>query len=317
MSRDVADAVRLALPPATSTAVLRAALWDGDEGRRAFDRWVARVGDPRELPPERRQPVRELGPQLEGARRRHGATAPGAVGVLLRAAADHERRRWAPYREAAVDLLGDEPEPLVSGGLATAFAAYPEPALRHCHDLDRLALVEMTATHPSGLPTEVHVGRLPPAWGEDDDLDAVRARSVHDDRLGRPVRRAGVGDLLVTVLANSVAGGRGHSVRWASDAWLLAAAASESDWVVVTDTVTAHDLGPVVGPPLEYVAGDLRGDVPSAVLAEVAAAPGPEGDRVEVALAWARRGRQRRLRAHRLAGWARGRARAVRGRLAS
>ena len=128
VSRALTNAVRLALPPPSSTVALQAALWPGDDGRRAFDRWVAQVGDPRELPPDRRQPVRELGPQLEVARRRHGAPAPGALGVLLRAAADHERRRWEPFRDAAVDLLGDEPEPLVSGGLATAFAAHPTRA---------------------------------------------------------------------------------------------------------------------------------------------------------------------------------------------
>lgn len=317
MSKAVLTAVRLTLPTSASTAALRAALWEGDEGRRAFDRWVAQVGDPRELPPDRRQPVRELGPQLEVARRRHGAPAPGALGVLLRASADHERRRWSPYREAAVDLLGGEPEPLVSGGLATAWAAYPEPALRHCHDLDRLGPVATTATHPSGLPTEVHVGRLPPAWGAEDDLDAVRTRSVAEDRLGRPVRRVGVGDLLVTVLVHSVAGLRRGSVRWASDAWLLAGVATEADWEVLTATVAAHGLGPVALPPLEYVARDLRGDVPPAVVAEVADGPGPDDARAEVAMVWARRGRQRRLRARRVAGWARGRAGAVRGRLAS
>ena len=37
-------------------------------------------------------------------------------------------------------------------------------------------------------------------------------------------------------------------------------------------------------PPLEYVAGDLRGDVPTAVVDEVAAAPGPDEARAEVAL---------------------------------
>jgi hypothetical protein len=206
--------------------------------------------------------------------------------VLLHAAADHERRRWAPFRGAAVDLLGDDPAPLVSGGLATAFAAYPEPALRHCHDLDRLGATSTYETHPSGLPGVVHAGLLPPDWAADDDLDAVRARSVPEDRLGRPVRRVGVGDLLVTVLVHHVAGRRWGSVRWASDVWLLADVATDADWTVVIETVTEHRLGPVVLPSLAYVAEDLRAAVPPAALA---ATPPPDAARVEVALGWARR----------------------------
>ena len=315
MSGAVTRAVRLALPTEASTAALRAALWEGDAGRAAFDSWVARVGDPRDLPSDQRQAVRELAPQLDEARRGHGAPAPGALGVLLHAAADHERRRWTPYRNAAVDLLGDEAEPLVTGGLATALAAHPEPALRHCHDLDRLGPAPATATHPSGLPTVVHQGLLPPAWGADEDLDALRSRSVADDRLGRPIRRLGVGDLLVTVLVHSIAGGRGHSVRWASDVSLLARVATEGDWAVVSRTVTDHCLGPVVLPSLRFVADDLCGAVPTAVVDEVVDLPGPDDARADVAMAWARRGRQRRMRTGRMASRARSRSSAIRGRL--
>lgn len=315
MTRALLRAVRLALPTEASTTALRAALWEGEPGRAAFDRWVCQVGDPRDLPPSRRQAVRELAPQLAVARQVHGASAPGALGVLLHAAADHERRRWAPFRDAAVDLLGDEAEPLVSGGLAAALAAHPEPALRHCHDLDRLGPRSGTATHPSGLPTEVHRGLLPPAWGADEDLDALRDRSVADDRLGRPIRRVGVGDLLVTILAHSIAGGRGLSVRWASDASLLARAATEDDWAVLCRTVAEHRLGPVILPPLRFVADDLRGDVPPPVVEELAALPGPDAARSEVVMRWARRGRQHRLGSARVAARTRSRARAVRARL--
>lgn len=304
-------AARLALPTAASTAALRAALWGGEAGQAAFARWVTEVGDPRDLPEERRQAVREMAPQLEVARRRHGVVARGALGLLLRLAADHERRRWEPYRDAAVDLLAAEDEPLVSGGLATAFSAYPEPALRHCHDIDRLGPVPATTIHPSGLPGEVHPGLLPPVWEADEDLDAVRARAVPDERLGRPVLRVSVGDLLVTVLVCGVAGRRPDSVRWASDAWLLARAATPADWQVLTSTVASHRLGPVVSPALGYVATDLRGDVPAAVIEEVAAGPGPDGGRADIALVWARTRRQQRLRTGRLPA----RARAVRARL--
>lgn len=315
MSGAITRAVRLALPTDASTAALRAALWEGEAGRDAFDRWVSLVGDPRDLPPGRRQALRELAPQLDEARRRHRVGVSGALGVLLHAAADHERRRWVPYRDAAVDLLGDEVEPLVSGGLATALSAHPEPALRHCHDLDRLGPTPATAIHPSGLPMVVHPGLLPPAWGAKEDLDAVRERSVPEDRLGRPIRQVGVGDLLVTVLVHSVVGGRGHSVRWASDAWVLAAVADAADWRVLTRTLAEHRLGPVVLPSLRYAAEDLRGDVPVEVVAEVADLPGPDPARTDLAVAWARRGRQRRLRTVRMVTRARRRARAVRRRL--
>lgn len=287
----LARAARRALPTPASTAALRAALWAGDGGREAFTRWADEVGDPRALPPERRQAVRELAPQLEVARQTHGLAAPGALGLLLRLAADHERRRWRPYRDAALDLLADEADPVISGGLATAFAAYPEPALRHCHDLDRLGPSPASTTHPSGLPGEVHPGRVPAVWGADGDLGAIRARAVPDDRLGRPLHRLAVGDLLVTVLVYSLAGRRPDSVRWASDAWLLAGVATDADWRVLATTLAEHRLGPVVLPALTYLAEDLRGGVPPAILDEVAEGPGPDPDRTELAVTWARRRR--------------------------
>jgi hypothetical protein len=289
VSPAVEAAVRRLLPSPSATAALQAALWNGDEGRAAFDRWVALVGDPRALPEGERQPLRELAPQLDGARSRHGARAAGALGVLLHAAADHERRRWAPFRDAAVDLLGDEADPLLSGGLATAFAAYPEPAVRHCHDLDRLGPGPTYVEHPSGLPTVVHLGLLPPDWGATEDLEAVQARAVPDDRLGRPAHRVGVGDLLVTVLVHHVAGRRFGSVRWASDVWLLAAAATDADWQVFTDAVGEFRVGPVVQASLEFVAGELAGDVPSSVLDDVAGSPSPDPRQAALALRWVER----------------------------
>jgi hypothetical protein len=286
VSPAVEAAVRRLLPSPSATTALQAALWNGDGGRAAFDRWVALVGDPRALPEGERQPLRELAPQLDGARSRHRARASGALGVLLHAAADHERRRWAPFRDAAVDLLGDEADPLLSGGLATAFAAHPEPAVRHCHDLDRLGPDPSYVEHPSGLPTVVHLGLLPPAWGGAEDLEAVRARSLPDDRLGRPVRRVGVGDLLVTVLVHHVAGRRFGSARWASDVWLLADVATEADWATFRETVVAHRLGPVVEPSLAYVARDLRGDVPPSVLEAVAGSPPPREEQAALVVRW-------------------------------
>ncbi|HYF47384.1 MAG TPA: hypothetical protein VD926_14315 [Acidimicrobiales bacterium] len=291
MSRAVAAAVRELLPTPTATAALAAALWDGDEGRAVFERWSAHVGDPRDLPPDERHVLRELAPQLDAARRRVGARAPGALGVLLHAATVHERRRWASYRAAAVDLLAGEAEPLVSGGLAVALSAHAEPAERHCHDLDRLGRDPRNESHPSGLPGVVHAGLLPPGWTAEEDLDAIRGRSAPDDRLGRPVRRIGVGDLLVAVLVHHVAGRRWGSVRWASDAWLLAASASDADWACFTGTVVGQRLGPVVLPSLRYVADDLRGAVPVAVRDAVAASPPPDAERARRALAWAHRHR--------------------------
>jgi hypothetical protein len=308
VSRALDAAGRRLLPSGPVTTALRAALWDGDAGRAAFERWAAELGDPRDVPSARRQPLRELAPQLDAARLRHGGRASGSLAVLLHAAADHERRRWTPYRQAAVDLLGEEPDPLVSGGLATALAAHPDPAVRHCHDLDRLGPVGSYETHPSGLPAVVHPGLLPPAWGADEDLDAVRARAVLDGRLGRPVHRVGVGDLLITVLVHHVAGRRFGSVRWASDVWLLARVATDDDWDVLAHTVAEHRLGPVVLPSLTYVAEALRATVPAAAVATVQSSPAPSADRIDLALRWAARHHQRPRRVRRAA-------RAVRRRL--
>ena len=50
MSRALVAAVRRLLPSPGATAALQGALWDGVDGRDAFERWAELVGDPRALP---------------------------------------------------------------------------------------------------------------------------------------------------------------------------------------------------------------------------------------------------------------------------
>jgi len=295
MSGGIRAAMRLLLPTTAAADALRGALWSGEAGRGAFLAWAEATGDPQALPPDHRQPLRELGPQLDAARRRYGAEPPcRRLGTLLRAAGDRERRRWPVYAQSVVDLVANDEAPLVSGGLATALAAYDDPGVRHGHDLERLAAVPGAGTHPSGLPWATHVGRLPLRWRVDDDLEVLRDRAVPDDRLGPTLLRLSVGDLLVVVLVHAVATRRRGSVRWASDAHLLAGAATDADWSVFVDSIASARLGPVVEPPLTWLRDELGSAVPERVVAEVAAGPRPDALRREVALAWAAAGRERR-----------------------
>jgi hypothetical protein len=295
MSAAVRAAVALAMPTPASTLALRAALWPGDEGHAAFLAWAEATGDPQALPPELRQPLRELGPQLDVARRRHGVEpSDRTLATLLRAAGDRERRRWPVYVQSVRDLVAGEDLPLVSGGLATSLAAYDEPGVRHSHDLERLGPVAGAGDHPSGLPWATHVGRLPVRWGVDDDLEELRARAVPDDRLGPTLLRLGVGDLLVVVLVHALATRNRTSARWASDGHLLSAAATAGDWAVLTRSVADARLSSVVHPALTYLRDELRSEVPDRVLADLEAGPAPDRVHEEIALAWALEARERR-----------------------
>ena len=181
--------------------------------------------------------------------------------TALRARRVLERRRGERYRqvlsEALHTLARHDIAPIVLKGVMLADAAYPDPVLRHCHDIDLVVTAERQAeavaalsaggfsavrgaAHPSvGL---LHTSRLPlmihttfcrvPAYrlpaGE------MWTGSVPADVEGVRVRRLSTEHTLVHLCVQGLGRGIGPAaLRWAIDARHLLGAAAPLDWPAV------------------------------------------------------------------------------------
>ncbi len=225
-----------------------------------------------------RSPQQRLLPLLRYGLRRHRIEIGPQADAVLRAATLWETRRAQRIAEIAgcvLDIL--EPlgkPPLLLDGAALAWRAYPEPWLRHCHDLDLLVPAERhddaqalllragalpdpgasgaSTTRgfrwPGGLPVLLH-GRLS---GDDDGLTdrSVRARSVVAAIGARTAGFPDPRDCAVLLAAKLLDGRARDGISWVPDLfWLLRSsggAALVRDASVLAGERIAEALGTMV-----------------------------------------------------------------------
>ncbi len=307
------------LPTERETALLRACLLGGESGRRAWEVWWhdahagsrALLGDPM-------RPGRLL-PLIHEAAQRHGAEFEPALRTLLRTARYREQLRWATYEriflEALRALAAAGVPVIVLKGAALARAVYPDPALRHSHDIDLMVRREHLApaasalaragfargrfvqasddamlAHPSGLPVALHVRPSGAPWPAA-ALAEVWARSRPLADLSAPARALSPADSLTQVCSQAALFGSRATLVWACDAWLILARERDLEWDVLVRAATASHVALPVAALLRYLATELDAAVPVEVVDALVRAS--EADRLglELALAGARRGR--------------------------
>ncbi len=142
MRPPLADTVGLLLPSHAETLLLRACLRPGDEGRLAWVEWARVVQHPRPHLTGAATGTKRLLPLLHHALRGNGADPGRDLSPYLRTIALRERHRAghvdAVLRQAAEGFERRAIGAILLKGAALAHSAYPDPALRHCHDLDFL-----------------------------------------------------------------------------------------------------------------------------------------------------------------------------------
>jgi Uncharacterised nucleotidyltransferase len=317
-STGLGGVLSLLLPTPEQTLFLRACLQPGDAARSAWDAWRERPGARRPLASD----LHEFGvllPLLSRSLRAGGVELPRDLAASLGAACLAEELRERSYRqvcrEALFALTATRVPFLVLKGAALAHTVYPQPPLRHCHDLDLLAApddLRLAATalreagfspagdgrrpgdsirlvHATGMPVELHgqLFRLP-HYGQPADLSST---VVPREVAGVPVRVLAPAEALVHVCGQASCSASRDSLRWVSDAWYLLAASPELCWDSVVATVRRWRLALPVSAMLGYLAGELGAAIPASVLAEVegAAARASGRDR-EAALSGVRAG---------------------------
>ena len=327
MTRLTPSGLSLLWPTPHETELLRACLWSGPAACQAWQRWQQDAGS---VAAALRAPtVKPLLALLHHSARSHGLPVEPPVRAALAAAALAERLRLDAYHRicarACAALEAASVPFLVVAGAALGDTVYPEPSLRHSHDVDLLVSPDDLARaagalrgagfapvpapdddeaarrqlrDDSGLPVALH-GHLFPVRFYDVPMDAVRSRTLAGTIAGRRVPTLSPADHLLHVCGLASCAGHGRSLKWVCDAWYIVARHPELDAQSFLQTAEASRLALPLSVVLRYLAEALEAPLAGQLLAGLRASAA-HTDRVarEVALFGIRasgRGRIRHL----------------------
>jgi hypothetical protein len=304
------------------------------------------------------QPVRHLRPFLRGQRpdlkrllplaayrlRQADVTVDAEMQHLLNATKlweEQRTRRIVEIFSAVFDRLnGAGLRPMLVSGLATSSFAYPEPALRHCHDIDLLlppGEVELAAMllvgagfersdatqkcagsislrHADGLPINLHASLLDSTYFRLADK-RMTAGALTLDVAGRSIDVLSAEGALLHRLALTSTDRAAEPISALVDAALILGAVGFDyiQWQCFTRNTLSARLGPQIFTMLDYLRREVGATVPESVLRELAqSSQRPDAEWVDQALHHARYGHAGKLSAMLIASGWRSRLRIVR-----
>jgi hypothetical protein len=224
-----------------------------------------------------------------------GQGEPERLWTYLRTALVHEQLRASATQaicSQALEALGKSGiVPVVLRGIAASETAYPEPGLRHCHDLDMLLPPEAVDTagdalaaagfrpvpalptaaearhfaHESGMPVVLHT----------ELFHAPRYRHRPETLVTRAHRAAFLGQAahlldptaqVVHLLIHAASAPSRATLLWACDAWLTIRRTPDLDWTRLIDETTVRRAALPVTILLTYLARALAAPIPGEVL---------------------------------------------------
>lgn len=293
MRSAVRDALGVMLPTSAQTALLRAVLYRGEEGRRAWEDWLRCVVTPREAIGDEQK---GLLPLLYVAAARNRVEPDPEVASWLRAAYFREELRGNGYRrilaETLAALSGQVGRVVVLAGCALSDTVYADACSRHSHgielllrpdDFPRAALClrdigfrparrghlyrpaprASSWIHASGLPLDLYAGIFRTGRGvASPEALWERARPLP----GWEAAMLAPEDALLHVCARAARSGSRTSLRWACDAWLLLDRRRDLDWDLFLSVTRGARLGLPLSVLARYLAEDLAAPVPDDVL---------------------------------------------------
>jgi hypothetical protein len=283
---------RMCLPGPVLRRALRIALLPPEVVRCEWPEWQSDDPPAEALLRHPAQRLRRLIPLIDAALRCSNVPLETPFKSFLRMGTAHEKMRWEVVERLAnaalASLMRQQMEFLVVRGMALASSVYPQPSLRHCHDLDLLvrpgqadraahclgAAGFIPATpppgsdgdsrwmlHPSGFPIGIHVRlfRLAP-WNREDGLPSA---SCVQTVAGQAVRTLEPPEMLAAVCVHAATVGSVHSPAWVTDAWRLLATYPAIDW----DRVLAFGPALPLWLTLQWLQQELGAPVPAGVIA--------------------------------------------------
>ena len=295
----LADALSPLLPTAEQTQLLRACLHRGQAGRQAWAAWRSTVNDPTSAEGPGAPDAHGRLPLLAAAQHENELVVHPELLTTLRTATLHAELRSETFFRICQEVLQTLAEagldPIVLRGAALAATTYPEPALRHCHDLDLLipavdqdrAAAALTAAglmpggaptaagsrsfyHLSGLPIMLHSQLFALGYANVEQA-AIVARAERPEGL-KPAAVLAPADALLHLLGHAAFSPKRERSFWAIDAWQVLTHRPNLDWRRLIDTARANRLALPAFTLLRYLATELAAPIPATVFTELAAA---------------------------------------------
>lgn len=295
MSTRLAQILSAMMPAPEQTLLLRAALLRGDLCREAWKAWSVMVGEPKQAMTDDRGAVKRLIPALYVALRESGVEVDASLAPYLKLAYVREQMRSRTYYRICGDVLralrdADVPVIMLRGG-ALAATVYPDPAIRHCHDI---ALLVRNSDVGRARAALLRTGRTSVPWNPADGGPAAILRDetslpieLHTQLLDTPyyafgrdavinrcerVAVAGVetlvlcpDDALLHVCAHASYSEARWSMRWVTDVFYIVRQ-SRVQWSRLLQSVSDARVDLPLSAALAYAHDQLDVAVPSEVL---------------------------------------------------
>lgn len=277
------------------TLFLGTCLLDGEDARASWTAWRAAIGQAPGGLDRARLLEKIYAPLLLRSATRHGLELDRDEVARLKARRLVESRRRERFLTILAEVLSilraAHLDFLLVKGAALAESVYPDPVLRHAHDIDVLlpdadlvrardALVGAgcrlsEVTSSSGHQALVHASRVPVMlhslafdrsdWQVPFDVFDAGAREVHVG--GVAVRVPAPHHALLHVSVQGLAAGRSPAaLRWVCDAWHLAPVLASADWDRLVRIAVDHRLAAPLALALTYLADALNVALPRSTL---------------------------------------------------
>jgi hypothetical protein len=280
------------LPTREETLLLRACLWPGDPGRRAWEEWRRCVGNPIELLRDGNERLKALLPLIHFALQRNGVSVEEALKTCLYMSSLREELRYNAYRRILARVISfyaeKEIPAIVLRGAALADTVYESPASRHSGKIqiliggdgsfpDENSLIPprfrrlqegfsrgrsvMTLKHDSGLPLHLH-RRLFPATYYHIPFDRLWGRSRIRQVAGQTARTLASADNLLHVCGEAFFNRSSRSLLWVFDSLFLINRSDAIDWDELLETARDSHLELPLSVMLGYLSEKMNAPVP-------------------------------------------------------
>ena len=315
----LSDVLSMVLPNEQQTQFLRACLWSGEDGCRAWLNWSETCSDTRDILRKREFGLKGLTPLLYHNLQRNELEIVPSLLTFLRTAQIYEEKRTIVFREICQNVLmvlnSAKKQFLVVKGAAFADTAFEKPSLRHCHDLDIvledsdpreiLALLaplgftlssrkiscgweNFNLVHQDGLPVSLHrnfFGISLYNRVEKEMWARCEGKLVADV----PCRVLSPADALLHVCGQAFVSGHSTLPMWASDSWASVIRFPDLHWEQLIASARQSHLALPMFVMLGYLAEKLQAPIPSQVLVDLGRAASKNIVGQEIALSLARK----------------------------
>lgn len=285
------------LPGPGDTQLLLAVLHRGEEAVEAWQSFRASIPEHRSLFRTDTGWRKRLSPLLLLALREGEIEADASLLTLLRTAYVREELRERIYREILGDVLDRLREVgvrfLVLKGAALSQTSYPDPVLRHAHDIDLLlppqdvdaaahGLLEMglrrvgrlsggqgwDLRHSSALPVLLHTELFRLSFYRA-DFESLWERARGARLADRSVRVPCFSDQLLHSLGHASYCPSRSTLLWVTDAWMIMNRSHDLDWSLFVTAAARARLQLPVFVMLRYLREELEAPVPESTLLEL------------------------------------------------